>query len=144
MPLDAAEMERWRSEASRVRAGAARDREAGDHSLACFRAEQAVQLAVKGLLHAVGAPAWGHDLTVLGALLRERLGDELWPDRVDAPARRLSFHYTASRYPDAFPEGTPSSHYDAEMSQGALVDAGAVLAEVDRAWAALGRVDESG
>ncbi|MGH2736718.1 MAG: HEPN domain-containing protein [Actinomycetota bacterium] len=32
------------------------------HNWACFAAEQAAQLALKGLLHGLGLGPWGHDL----------------------------------------------------------------------------------
>ncbi|MGH9064399.1 MAG: HEPN domain-containing protein [Acidimicrobiales bacterium] len=133
-PLDGVELTRWRSEAGVALEGAHRDRSADSHAQACFRAEQAAQLAVKGLLRGVGSTAWGHDLVVLSERLRDAVGIELWPETLDGLARRLSLHYTTSRYPDTFPEGTPSQHYGPELSDQAIADSLAVVAAVDRAW----------
>jgi HEPN domain-containing protein len=61
-PLDRTEFERWRREASGALLHAELAEGAELHNWACFSAEQAAQLAVKGLLHAVGAGSWDHDL----------------------------------------------------------------------------------
>lgn len=143
LPLDASELARWRSEAEALREGARRDRAAASHSQACFRAEQAAQLAIKGLLRAVGSPAWGHDLTTLDTRATDVLG-QLWPSGLRGAAQRLSLHYTASRYPDAFAEGSPSDHYGPELSEQALIDADAILDGVDKAWQTLNQEPESG
>lgn len=134
-PLDRPEFDRWRREAS----GALRHAELAEaealHNWACFSAEQAAQLAVKGLLHAVGAGPWGQNLQGLG----RQLGDA----GVDAPAavqdamRRLTAHYIPARYADAHPSGSAADHYGPQESSRALSDARAILTFVDGAPALL-------
>lgn len=131
--LDRSEFERWQQAADDALAGAAAQRDADLHHWACFLAEQAAQLAMKGLLHGLGAPAWGHDLVDLGERVRSALNEEL-PDAVAASLRRLSRHYVASRYPDAHPAGAPGSHYGAEDAQQAVADAERVISEARSAW----------
>ncbi len=134
-PLDEEEYRRWRDEAGRALRGARLQGEAGLHNWACFSAEQAAQLAVKGLLHGVGAGPWGHDLVRLGEALVEQ-GISL-PARLADALRRLSRHYIPARYPDAHPSGPPGLHYGESDAAEALADADAVTRFVDEAWGQL-------
>jgi HEPN domain-containing protein len=131
--LDAPEFERWQRSADDALAGAAVQRDAALHNWACFLAEQAAQLSCKGLLHGLGADAWGHDLVDLGDRLADAIGSEL-EDEVLASLRRLSRHYVVSRYPDAHPAGAPATHYGREDADEAIADAQRILATVHRAW----------
>jgi HEPN domain len=70
-PLDAQEHERWRAEADSALLGARVQAEADLRNWACFAAEQAAHLALKGLLHGLGRAPWGDDLVRLGAMLAE-------------------------------------------------------------------------
>jgi HEPN domain-containing protein len=60
--VDKTEFERWRSEAGGALEAARVQAAASLHNWACFAAEQAAQLAVKGFLHGAGRAPWGHDL----------------------------------------------------------------------------------
>lgn len=133
-PLDSDELARWRTEALSALRAATSQIDLGLHNWACFLAEQASRLAVKGLLAGVGQPSWGHDLVRLGEQARAAVG---WPQSIGPALRRLSRHYITSRYPDAVPAGTPGSHYGTEDSHQALTDARSVLEAVDQAWAAI-------
>lgn len=139
--LDEDEFDRWRGQADRTLDTVALATRGERHEWACFLAEQASQLALKGLLHAIGEQAWGHDLTVLERRASAALHD-LWSACSDEVAR-LSRHYIASRYPDAHPSGMPGGHYTAADASAAMADARAVLAAVDRAWELL-RTDGQG
>jgi HEPN domain-containing protein len=130
--LDAEEYRRWRTEADRALQGARIQADAGLHNWACFAAEQAAQLAAKGLLHGLGRAPWGHDLVRLGEMLRETGLDP--PERIADATRRLSRHYIPARYPDAHPLGPPGDHYGAADAEEALSDAGRFIAFVDEAW----------
>lgn len=131
--LDGEEFRRWRRSAART-LDAARLTGGGERAeWACFLAEQAAQLSVKGLLHGIGEPAWGHDLVVLMASAHEKLAEVL-PDATDEGVARLSRHYIAARYPDAHPSGPPDAHYTSGDAAQALTDAEAVVAAVDVAW----------
>ena len=124
-PLDAEERARWRAEADRALHSARVQADADIHNWACFAAEQAAQLAVKGLLHGLGGAPWGHDLVRLGAMLAEA-GIELRPPVSDA-TRRLGRHYIPSRYPDAHPLVLPGDDYAAADVREALSDAAAII-----------------
>lgn len=133
--FDSNEFDRWRLQAQRTVATAHLAADGGSHGWGCFLCEQAAQLAVKGLLHAIGEPAWGHDLP---QLLSRAAGvlDEEWPDVSDA-AEELSRHYIPARYPDAHPAGAPDDHYNPTSSGLAFGHAETVLHAVDEAWARL-------
>lgn len=134
-PLDEDERDRWRAEADRALQAARVQEAAGLHNWACFAAEQAAQLALKALLHGVGAAPWGHDLVRLGDLVNEK-ELALDPDVADA-VRRLARHYIPSRYPDAHASGTVAEHYGASDASSAIEDAELVLAFADRIWSEL-------
>jgi HEPN domain-containing protein len=133
--LDGDEFDRWRSQAELTIATAHLAADGGSHGWACFLCEQASQLAVKGILYAVGVEAWGHDLPRLVERAAEAL-DEQWLGVAEV-AEELSRHYIPARYPDAHPSGTPEDHYNSLSSDQAFDYAGRVLGAVDGAWARL-------
>jgi HEPN domain-containing protein len=135
-PVDRDEFDRWRAEADAALRGARLQAEGGLHNWACFAAEQAAQLAVKGLLHGLGRGPWGHDLVRLGEQLAA-VADV--PVLVADALRRLSRHYIPARYPDAHPSGPPGMHYAGSDSSEALADADRVLSLVDGVWERLSR-----
>jgi len=137
--VDRPEFDRWRSQAEATIATAHLAADGGSHGWACFLCEQAAQLAVKGLLHAIGEPAWGHDLPELVGRVSQTLGAD-WAD-VSDPADELSRHYIPARYPDAHPSGTPHDHYNPTSSGLAFGYAATVLHAVDRAWGAIGSAE---
>lgn len=134
--LDDDEFQRWTIAAADALAGARLQADAGLHQWACFLAEQSAQLSVEGLLHGMGAGAWGHDLVELGQTWADATGDEMAATTASA-LRRLSRHYIPARYPDAHPAGTPGVHYGADDSSQALADAAAISAAVADAWKTL-------
>lgn len=122
---------------------AARDNAArGWNNRACMIAKQAAQLAVKALLHRVGAggQARGHDLVAL--LDRAAPGTAFTlTDDTRAAAVRLSRHDQPARYPDALAGGTPASRYSQSDADQAITDSDAVRTAVIGASAALDAVD---
>ena len=134
--LDVEEFGRWREEADRALRGAILQADAGLHNWGCFGAEQAAQLAVKGLLHGLGRGPWGHDLVRLGEMLRE--SGLAVPPEIGDRLRRLGRHYITARYPDAHPSGPAGGHYGERDAEEALEDAGELLRFVDATWRELG------
>lgn len=144
--LDGAELAHWRSGAERTLEAPSPLAEAASFAWARFLAEQAAQLGVKGALHGLGEPGWGHDLAVLVANLHRALADTepsrfevdsaaaTDPSDIDDAAARLSRHDIPARYPDAHPAGPPSEHYRAGDATDALEAATAVLAWIDATW----------
>ena len=136
VPLDQPEFARWRAAADRAAGAASAQAAAGFFEWACFLFEQGAQLAVKGILHGVGAGAWGHDLSALVAAAAPAVGPA-WPADLGAPAERLSRFYIATRYPDAVPGGVPGDRFTADDAASAESDARRLFAAVDDVWADL-------
>jgi len=137
--LDRPEFDRWRAQADRTLDTARMVADGDSHGWACFLCEQAAQLAVKGLLHAIGEEAWGHDLPQLVVRAAASV-DADWSTITDA-AEELSRHYIPARYPDAHPSGTPFDHYNATSSRLAFGYAATVVDAVDSVWATLCEAD---
>jgi len=135
--LDTDEFRRWQHAATEARASASVQSASGFHQWACFMAEQAAQLSVKGLLHGLGAGAWGHDLVGLGRMVEAAVGSDL-PADVAAAHRRLSRYYIPTRYPDAHPGGAPGEHFGPDDATSALSDVDAIATFVVTLWEQLG------
>lgn len=117
--LDRDEFERWMRQAEHTLGSAERDAREGDFAWACFKAEQAAQFALKGLLAAWGVPAFGHSLTRLARRLEEAAKVAI-PPEVGEALRELERHYIPSRYPNAFPSGSPFEFYTEEDARRVL------------------------
>lgn len=144
---DGPELARWRHQAQAALDLAAT---AGTMapSWACFLAEQGAQLALKGLLHAVGehGAAWGHDLGPIERRVAGVFGAD-WPAGLSDAAMRLGRHYLPARYPDAHPTGSPEERYTAADARQAHADAAAIMDAVDMVAQRLrkaGEDDEAG
>jgi HEPN domain-containing protein len=135
VPLDEPEFTRWREEAQQALIGAHVQRDASIFNWSCFMCEQAAQLAVKGLLHAIGGAPWGHDLVAL--IDRVAATGLTVPDPVRSAAQRLSRHYIPARYPDAHGRGTAAAHYGRADADAAIDDAAIIINLVDEQWQTL-------
>jgi HEPN domain-containing protein len=131
--LDDSEFDRWLTAAREARAAAKLQVGAALYHWACFLAEQAAQLALKGLLHGIGAGAWGHDLVELGGRLEQSISASL-PTEIATALQRLSRHYSPTRYPDAYPAGAPSAHYSKQDAEQALSDVDVIFDFVNSNW----------
>ena len=130
--VDEPEFQRWRANGRAALEGARAQRDAGVHQWACFNCEQGAQLALKGLLHGIGAAPWGHDLLDLARKANDA-GLKI-PDRIDESLRRLDRYYIQTRYPDAYASGEVGTRYREDESAEAIADAEGVLAWVDQTW----------
>ncbi|RIH87649.1 HEPN domain-containing protein [Calidithermus roseus] len=115
----------WLEQAEKDLALAEIARNATRHEWACFAAQQAAEKAVKALHLSCGQEAWGH---LVARLLREL--PLLAPQELVEKARTLDTFYIPTRYPDAFPEGSPSEHYGPMQSEEAIRYAREILAFV--------------
>ena len=130
--VDEPEFVRWRKDADSALRSAELQADAALHNWACFAAEQAAQLAVKALLHGIGAAPWGHDLEELGVRL-DAAGVPVGA-KVRASLLRLKRHYIPARYADAHPGGAASDQYLESDARAAIADSEAILTFVDDAW----------
>jgi Uncharacterized conserved protein related to C-terminal domain of eukaryotic chaperone, SACSIN len=133
VPLDREEFGRWLSQARHTLDSARRDAEEGDYDWAAFKAQQAAEYALKGLLRGLGRPAYGHALSRLLEGLREA-GVEV-PETLLEAAKEPDLHYIPARYPDAYPEGSPHLYYTARRASEALEAAETILAWVEGFYA---------
>jgi len=138
---DGPELERWRRQAQAA-LDLAESATASTPSWSCFLSEQGAQLALKGLLHAVGehANAWGHDLGPIERRVAQVFGHD-WPSGLVEPAMRLGRHYLPARYPDAHPTGAPEERYTSSDAETAHDDAVGLVAAVDAMAARLRAAD---
>ncbi len=89
------------------------------YNAAAFYAHQAAEKAVKALLYYVNEVPWGHSVRVLLDRYFRKIGRD--PDEeLMRLARELDRHYIPSRYPNAYPAGTPHEAYDAHISRSAI------------------------
>ena len=133
--LDDEEYSRRLSSALRTLSSARGDLERGDYNWACFKAQQAAELAVKALLHGLGQPAYGHSVS---RLLREASarGVEV-PRKVVLAASALDKLYVPTRYPNAWAEGAPHEYYSEEDALEAVKLAEGVVGWVEEVWRSL-------
>lgn len=129
--FDEGEFERWLSQALHTRSSAQRDLDGRDFAWSCFKAQQAAEYALKALLRGLAQPGHGHSLTRLLKEVRS-LGLDV-PDIVAAAAQVLDRHYVPTRYPDAFPEGSPHEYYNRNAAEEAGDAADKVIAWVQSA-----------
>jgi len=116
--FDGSEYERWLSQAEHTLTSAERDYNAGDHGWACFKAQQAAEFGVKGLIRGLGLMAFGHSILKLLKDLADA-GTTI-PDDLSRAGRDLDRHYIPPRYPDAYPSGSPFEFYHGGTSREAL------------------------
>ncbi len=84
------------------------------YNAAAFCAHQAAEKAVKALLYYVNEVPWGYSVRVLLERCFRKIGRD--PDEeLMRLARELDRHYIPSRYPNAYPAGTPHEAYDARI-----------------------------
>lgn len=103
---------------------ATRDRDVGDYNWSCFKAQQAAEFALKGLLYGIGLSAVGHSLVgLLGELGKRGIGTE----EMLRLARILDRHYIPTRYVNAHAEGAPFEFYDLSTAEEAIVCAGKII-----------------
>ena len=123
--FDQAEFQRWWDQSAQTLASAERDRQSNDYNWACFKAQQAAEYAVKGLLRGLGQSAVGHSvLRFLEEL--EQLSGESFAIEKDQ-ARLLDRHYIPTRYVDAHPAGSPFQYYREQDAEAAIEAAGNLL-----------------
>ncbi|MBC7080808.1 MAG: HEPN domain-containing protein [Thermoplasmatales archaeon] len=113
--FDKEEFERWIKQAEKTFESAVKDKNNGDYNWCCFKAQQAGEYAVKGLLYGLGIFASGHSIVNLLGKIKDLEKEEILRE-----ARLLDRHYIPPRYPNAHPEGTPFEYYDAETAEEAL------------------------
>jgi HEPN domain-containing protein len=114
----------WLTQAGRNLEQARDSAQAKRHEWACFAAQQAAEMAVKGLHLRLGQEAWGQVVRRLLEELPE--GVDVPPELLDA-ARVLDVHYVPTRYPNGHAAGPPGEHYGPLQSGEAVRYAGQIV-----------------
>ena len=140
--IDVREFERWMRTAQANLRSAKGDLERGDYNWACFKAQQAAEMAVKALLYGIGRPAHGHSVSKLLQRIAEEGFDV--PNEVMAAAKALDKCYIPTRYPNAWSEGSPHEYYTEGDGRKAIEDAKKILNWVREAWGLLKEEGKSG
>ncbi|HIE44067.1 MAG TPA: HEPN domain-containing protein [Candidatus Omnitrophica bacterium] len=89
----------------------------GDYAWACFAAQQAAEMATKGLHMKMGQIAWGHSLLELLESLPENVKPQ--QDFLEK-AKILDKYYIPTRYPNAHPAGPAYRHYTKKEAREAI------------------------
>lgn len=119
VPVDRDEYRRWLGQAWHTLASARRDAAASDYDWACFKAQQAAEYSLEGLLRGLGHLAPGHSLLRLLDAVEQHARIPV-PEPIRQAARALDRHYIPPRYPDAYPAGMPYEFYDRPTADAAL------------------------
>jgi HEPN domain-containing protein len=99
---------------------------------ACFKSQQAAELAVKALLETCGVKYTGHSVSQgLFSLPRALVPDI--PEEARAAAQELDGYYRVSRYPDAHATGAPVDYVTAGDAEEAIRHVAVILAFVEDA-----------
>lgn len=109
------EWERYRRQAAHTLASAHDDAARGAYDWACFKAHQAVELALKGYVRATSHYATGHSVVKLLA----DCGSPAPQALVDC-AKALDKVYIPARCPDAYDSGAPMDYYTAADANAAI------------------------
>lgn len=129
------EFDRWFRQAVRNLDSARHDLEEGFFEWACFKAQQAAELAVKALLRSRGVARGGHSVLKLLEIVEAELNVSVPPELKEAAAE-LDHYYIPPRYPDAYAEGSPYEFFTRDMAARAVRLAERVLEWVREVWSA--------
>ncbi|MGQ4891573.1 MAG: HEPN domain-containing protein [Candidatus Njordarchaeia archaeon] len=130
--LDLDEFNRWFSSAKKTLESSKRDKDSGDYSWACFKAQQAAEKAIKALLWGIGKPKVGHMLKRLVDFVVE-LGFNVEEDVIN-DCTELSKYYITTRYPDVWGEGVPEEFFTKREAEEAVKKAERIINWVSRTW----------
>jgi HEPN domain-containing protein len=120
------EWSRYLSQARHTLASASRDIADGDFAWACFKSQQAAEMAAKGFIRAGGGLATGHSVV---ALLQSAI-DEV-PAGLARCARELDKVYIPTRYPDVYDSGSPHEYFDADDATSHVECAAGIIAHLE-------------
>ncbi|MCX7912969.1 MAG: HEPN domain-containing protein [Thermodesulfovibrionales bacterium] len=116
--IDEKEFFRWFKQAEHNLRSAKSDAKDGSFDWACFKAQQAAEIAIKGLIVSLGKIVKGHSIFDLLKNL-ELFGFAITGDLLKC-ARKLDKFYIPTRYPDAIGLGSPFESFDSEDFEVAL------------------------
>lgn len=139
--MDVSEFKRWFNQAVHTYESAKRDYEDTDFDWACFKCQQAAEFALKALLRGVGKLGIGHSLMKLAEQIEDL---EIKINEIKKCSLTLEKFYIPTRYPDAYPGGSPYEFYDAEEAERALECCSKIIEFVREIYEKSNRAEEKG
>lgn len=130
--VDDKEFERWFKQAKHNLKSSKSDAKEGDYDWACFKAQQASEIAIKALIVSLGKIIKGHSVFDLLRSL-EDLGISVQGDLFKC-ARKLDKFYIPTRYPDAIGLGSPYESFDEDDYKVALKCCEDILSFIEQAF----------
>jgi HEPN domain-containing protein len=91
---------------------------------ACFTSQQSAEKVLKGLALKLGFNIWGHSLTEIFNILKEKI--EI-PEQMKENAKLLDIYYIPARYPNSFPSGKPSDYFTEKQAMEAIDAADSII-----------------
>ena len=125
--LDKEEYERWMISAKQTLESARADLNSGFYNWACFKSQQAAELAVKAYLYGIGQPKAGHSIAYLLSIIKA-------PQDIIDKAKYLDKLYIPTRYPDAWFSGSPSFYYTRKEAEDAIKYAEDIIKFIEEEW----------
>lgn len=116
--FDRDEWERYLRQGNHTLKSARSDMDEGDYDWACFKAQQAVELILKGFLRALGKTATGHstirlleDISAMNIAISKE---------IKSCCKELDKVYIPTRYPDAYAWGAPMDYYSEDNASDSI------------------------
>ena len=128
--IDEKEFYRWLKQAEHNFKSAKSDADEGDYDWACFKTQQASEIAIKALIVSLGKIVKGHSTFDLLKTL-ETFGISILEELLKC-ARKLDKFYIPTRYPDAIGLGSPFENFDSEDFEVAVKCSESILSFVKR------------
>jgi len=118
--FDYEEYNRWINESENTFKSAIVDKDNEFYNWCCFKCHQAAEFALKALLYGLGMTPFGHSLT--------KITNDLKNQKINVVSilnacKKLDLHYIPSRYPNAYPTGSPFEYHDVIIAEEALANA---------------------
>lgn len=107
----------WMKQAERDLSHAINSLKLGDFEWVCFASQQSAEKALKAVYESNNSTAIGHSIVGLLQGLKELYQI---PTKLYHYARILSRYYIEARYPNGFPEGSPSDYFDENIAKEAI------------------------
>ena len=107
----------WLEQAKRDLKKAELDYEYKYYEWACFTAQQSAEKALKAVGYFLGFDLWGHSLTEMLNLLKEKVK---FPREFEEYTKILDKYYIPTRYPNGFPSGKPADYFTEREAKEAI------------------------
>jgi HEPN domain-containing protein len=131
--LNEKEFIRWIKTAKHALESAKLDKDNGYYNWACFKAQQAAELATKAYFYGIGEPKIGHSIAYLLLSIPNVNIDLI------NKAKFLDKMYIPTRYPNSWHSGTPDFYYTLNEAEQAINYAKEIIDFVEEGWKQLSK-----